>query len=33
MAITAEDTPAKAVQPVAEAMKDLADYVRSYRAQ
>ena len=33
MAITAEDTPAKALQPVAEAMKDLANYVRSYRQQ
>jgi chromosome partitioning protein len=31
MAMTAEDSPAKAVQPVVEAMNDLATYVRSYR--
>lgn len=30
MAITAEELPAKALQPVAEALKDLADYLRSY---
>ncbi len=30
MAITAEDLPAKALQPVAEALRDLAGYVRRY---
>ncbi len=30
MAITAEDLPAKALQPAAEALRDLAGYVRSY---
>lgn len=30
MAMTAEDTPAKAVQPVVDALQDLAAYVRSY---
>lgn len=33
MAMTAEDTPAKAVAPVVEAVKELAEYVRSYTAQ
>ena len=33
MAMSAEDAPAKAVAPVVEAMKDLAEYVRSYTAQ
>jgi hypothetical protein len=31
MAMTAEDSPAKAVQPVVEAMNDLATYIWSYR--
>ena len=30
MAMTAEDRPAKAVQPVVEALRDLADYVERY---
>lgn len=30
MAMTAEDAPAKALQPVVDAFHDLADYVRSY---
>jgi chromosome partitioning protein len=31
MAMTAEDSPAKAVQPVVDALNELANYVRSYR--
>jgi len=31
MAMTAEGAPAKAVQPVVDAMRELADYVRGYR--
>lgn len=30
IAITAEEVPAKALQPVAEALQDLSDYIRSY---